>query len=220
MYNKALIRSYFWGGYVRGGWLISHDLCWRWGLLGFAGKFQWLDKGSEWTYVFLKLTWPLKFRPKTIRTLIWTKHQFSGVNSLLVSGIVYIHIYIYLHSQQHEHKIMVMNPLAEIKYVMWNTSKYVYIRICIYVYIPGYSKWPFDPRSLEVTNNPWKGHVFTIPKGHKELPGIYIYPNNLYSWRVLTPKTKPKLQSKQGSWKGSRYNIMCLKLKDTPKICW
>ena len=31
---------------------------------------------------------------------------------------IYTYIYIYLHSQQHEHKIMVMNPLAEIKYVM------------------------------------------------------------------------------------------------------
>ena len=24
MVNKDLIRPYFWGGYVRGGWLISH----------------------------------------------------------------------------------------------------------------------------------------------------------------------------------------------------
>ena len=23
--NKGLIRPYFWGGYVRGGWLTSHD---------------------------------------------------------------------------------------------------------------------------------------------------------------------------------------------------
>ena len=27
MVNKPLIRPYFWGGYVRGGWLTSHD--WR-----------------------------------------------------------------------------------------------------------------------------------------------------------------------------------------------
>ena len=25
MVNKPLIRPYFWGGYVRGGWLNSHD---------------------------------------------------------------------------------------------------------------------------------------------------------------------------------------------------
>ncbi len=28
MVNKPLIRPYFWGGYVRGGRLTSHDIWW------------------------------------------------------------------------------------------------------------------------------------------------------------------------------------------------
>ena len=35
MVNKPLIRPYFWGGYVRGGWLTSHKSS-RY-LVGFLG---------------------------------------------------------------------------------------------------------------------------------------------------------------------------------------
>ena len=40
--------------------------------------------------------------------------------------------------------------------------------------VPGDSKWPFDPRSLEVTNNLWKGHIFTIPKRSQRI-ARYIF---------------------------------------------
>ena len=48
MVNKGLIRPYFWGGYVRGGWLTSHYF--------FAGKSEitvgWLMDGCSFSILF------------------------------------------------------------------------------------------------------------------------------------------------------------------------
>ena len=40
--------------------------------------------------------------------------------------------------------------------------------------LPGASKWHFDPQTLEVTNNLWKGHVNSpSQKGHQQNCQVY-----------------------------------------------
>ena len=66
---------------------------------------------------------------------------------------------------------------AKVKKVAWmNWMNLFYFYLCFGIFfLLGDSKGPFSSpgwRSL----NPWKGHVFTIPKkGHKEWPGVFFW---------------------------------------------
>ena len=98
----------------------------------------------------------------------------------------------------------------------------------------GASKWDFDPRALEVTNNLLKGHVNSPSrKGHKELPGLggdsffvnlpkpTIRGNHLwFLWPILpngssTPKPvdySPRL----GAGKGPPFQLLILLIGHAP----
>ena len=48
-----------------------------------------------------------------------------------------------------------------------------------------FKPWPFDPHTMEVTNNLWRGHVFTIPKRARKRR---IARNPLIFWAAAKPR--------------------------------
>ena len=69
-----------------------------------------------------------------------------------------------------------------------------FVKCCDWFHVKTKSRWPFDPRSLEVTNNLWKGHVFTIPKKAQELSG-FLWCCWLKSYEKFGFSQVPKVES-------------------------
>ena len=80
--------------------------------------------------------------------------------------------------------------------LMWPTTRW-------------FNSWPFYPRSLEVTNNPLKGHFFPSQKGHKESPG-----RCLFILHVISRITRRMHSTAPTPWNTAKINLELLACMD------